>query len=317
MRFAVADVHDARFPREVALLRLRRVRAASPHPHATLSIHPPPAGVPQVLAVAFGFRHTVAIVEALEGGAGTSVLSWGQGHYGELGYLAAAADDDKAADAGAAAVRGRKEDVVLREAGAEGGEGEAGSVVAVFGSDAYGRAMKGPAAPTAPGSGPPAYSAVPRKVEALEGRGVIQVSCGAHHTVFLSEDGAVWTCGDGRAGQLGLTEERVRGEDVPARRRPPPFCLYRPTSVPSAALGRAAAIHVAAGACASACVTTDGTVYTWGRGKGGCLGSGATKDAVSPTLVEVVSDQLISFVAMGGSANGATCHTHMLSLQCT
>jgi hypothetical protein len=41
-----------------------------------------------------------------------------------------------------------------------------------------------------------------RQVSALEGQQVKQVSCGAGHTLFLTQDGAVYGCGDGASGQL-------------------------------------------------------------------------------------------------------------------
>ena len=49
---------------------------------------------------------------------------------------------------------------------------------------------------------------VPRKCENLLGDVITQLACGSHHSMFLSANNLVYTCGDGSDGRLGLgTEE--------------------------------------------------------------------------------------------------------------
>ncbi|XP_062902909.1 probable E3 ubiquitin-protein ligase HERC4 [Mobula hypostoma] len=45
---------------------------------------------------------------------------------------------------------------------------------------------------------------IPYSVDQLRRLNVAYISCGSHHSVVLTKDGAVFTCGDGSSGQLGL-----------------------------------------------------------------------------------------------------------------
>ncbi|EPY26574.1 regulator of chromosome condensation [Angomonas deanei] len=47
----------------------------------------------------------------------------------------------------------------------------------------------------------------PEAVEALENEKVVEVACGSFHTVFVTEDGKAFACGDNQAGQCGVVGE--------------------------------------------------------------------------------------------------------------
>ncbi|KAL1521562.1 hypothetical protein AB1Y20_021221 [Prymnesium parvum] len=51
--------------------------------------------------------------------------------------------------------------------------------------------------------GPAEVERAPRRVDGLHGVRVVQLSCGQHHTGFVSADGALFTCGMGLYGQCG------------------------------------------------------------------------------------------------------------------
>ena len=89
---------------------------------------------------------------------------------------------------------------------------------------------------------------VPRLVSVLGSLGrVVDVSCGANHTIFLLVTGAVYGCGSNVAGQLGL------GDDANNY-------VARPTKIPLPE----SSYHVAAGTFHTACVVGSGDVYTFG-----------------------------------------------------
>lgn len=45
---------------------------------------------------------------------------------------------------------------------------------------------------------------VPTHVPALENANVIGAACGRNHTLFLTDTGTVYACGDNRSGQCGV-----------------------------------------------------------------------------------------------------------------
>ena len=52
------------------------------------------------------------------------------------------------------------------------------------------------------------WQLVPKLVAALEGRRVAQVAAGGYHSLFLTEGGAVLSCGSGGSGQLGHGDKK-------------------------------------------------------------------------------------------------------------
>ena len=79
-------------------------------------------------------------------------------------------------------------------------------------------------------------------------------ACGRDHTVLVTEEGTVWACGDGIAGQLGQGDRSH--QLLPAR-------------LGMQAFGGRRAVMVAAGGSHTAAAMQDGTVYTWGWGADG------------------------------------------------
>lgn len=115
----------------------------------------------------------------------------------------------------------------------------------------------------------------PRPVRALAGIGVRTVACGLYQTAAITEHGELWCWGwklervDGPAGPgSAITEgystrpERVYGE-----------------------LSTAEVRQVSCGHYCTAAATSDGRLYTWGKGERGQLGHGHARDTVDPTRV--------------------------------
>ena len=86
---------------------------------------------------------------------------------------------------------------------------------------------------------------------APEGGRAVMAACGDGHTLVVTQEGALWACGYGLNGQLGLN-------DVASR-----LVFER---VGSGAFGGARVVAAAAGEAHSAAVTEDGAMWTWGRG---------------------------------------------------
>lgn len=90
------------------------------------------------------------------------------------------------------------------------------------------------------------------------------VACGYVHTVMVSEDGFAFTTGSGERGQLG------HGDWQPK---------HRPTRI----VGPAARfVMLAAGAYHTVASSSDGDLWSWGRGYEGQLGHGDTERRKSP-----------------------------------
>lgn len=49
---------------------------------------------------------------------------------------------------------------------------------------------------------------VPTLVPALENMNVIGAACGRNHTLFLTDTGTVYACGDNRSGQCGVGNQQ-------------------------------------------------------------------------------------------------------------
>jgi hypothetical protein len=96
---------------------------------------------------------------------------------------------------------------------------------------------------------------VPRMITSLQRTRIVSVSCGANHTLAISETGQLWSCGRGRHGQLGhghfhdegllMLVETIRHERI---------------------------VSVAAGRAHSVALAADGKIFTWGDASKGQLG---------------------------------------------
>ena len=113
---------------------------------------------------------------------------------------------------------------------------------------------------------------------------IIQVSRGRQHLAFVDENGAVFSCGVGREGALGLgsfsnvsVASRVRGE-----------------------LENKVVRKVACGRDTTFALTEDGQLFSWGNDDYGMLGLGKAERRVSePRLISSLSDTKIAQLSCG------------------
>lgn len=121
----------------------------------------------------------------------------------------------------------------------------------------------------------------PRNCYAFSGRGLKEVVCGGQHSVFLLQDGSVYTCGSNSCGQLGHDKPGATPELV-------------------GALDTQKITMVSCGRAHSMVVNEQGQVFAWGAGEGGQLGLGTAEMAVRiPRLVKRLCDHRISQVMCG------------------
>jgi Regulator of chromosome condensation (RCC1) repeat len=100
---------------------------------------------------------------------------------------------------------------------------------------------------------------------------VVSVVGGAQHTLFLLSSGRVAACGRGDSGQLGLSEKNARHEHLPVA-----AACVRPTLVGlnNNIFMDKHIVSLAANACTSAALTSDGHLYMWGFGENAQIGNG-------------------------------------------
>ncbi len=114
--------------------------------------------------------------------------------------------------------------------------------------------------------------------------GIIAVSAGAYHSLALKSDGTVWSWGWDNSGQLGDNA----GYGTPADDKSTPVQVASLTNI----------IAVAAGGYHSLALKNDGTIWSWGRDNYGQLGDNASLTN-QPTPVQVASLTGIIAIAAG------------------
>jgi RCC1 and BTB domain-containing protein len=111
------------------------------------------------------------------------------------------------------------------------------------------------------GHGDTSGQLTPKRVEALVGVKAIQVSCGYRHTAVCTEDGRMYTFGQGLHGQLGHGDKENKTSPV----------------VVHQALEGKHITQVQCGEDHTMALTSSGYVFTWGYAENGQLGHGKSK----------------------------------------
>lgn len=198
------------------------------------------------------------------------------------------------------------------------------------------------------GHGDNGWKYVPRTVEALRGKNIVQVTCGSYHTAAITDRGELYSWGGGMYGKLGHGNESGHSRPCLVEALKNVFltqiaCGSRHTIALSdahdvytwgdqengvaghgeteghqyvprlvSALHGKEAIQVAACGFHTACLCASGRVYTWGEGKFGRLGHGDERNRAVPTVISSLSSVHITQVACGGFHSAATSESGQL-----
>uniref|UniRef100_A0A8C5MLC3 HECT and RLD domain containing E3 ubiquitin protein ligase 3 n=1 Tax=Leptobrachium leishanense TaxID=445787 RepID=A0A8C5MLC3_9ANUR len=131
------------------------------------------------------------------------------------------------------------------------------------------------------GPSPPTIVPEPCRSNFRLASSIKEVACGGHHSVFLLEDGRVYSCGCNSAGQLGHNYEGTEPGHV--------------TSLADEKI-----IHVACGQSHNLALNEQGQIFSWGAGNEGQLGHSSTEPSISvPRLIKKLSQQTIQQVSCG------------------
>uniref|UniRef100_A0A8B9NSE5 HECT-type E3 ubiquitin transferase n=1 Tax=Apteryx owenii TaxID=8824 RepID=A0A8B9NSE5_APTOW len=138
----------------------------------------------------------------------------------------------------------------------------------------------------------------------IRDRNVKEVACGGNHSIFLLEDGEVYTCGLNTKGQLGHESEGSKPEQI-------------------GALAGQHIVHVACGESHSVALSDQGQLFSWGAGGDGQLGLTTIEDAVTvPRLIKKLNQQTILQVSCGNwhclalaADRESPCHVKLLRSQ--
>lgn len=126
---------------------------------------------------------------------------------------------------------------------------------------------------------------------------VTAFSAGGRHSIFLLNDGTVWTCGDNTHGQLGDG-------------------TTNPRNTPGQIIGLTGIIAVSAGMYQSLFLKNDGTVWACGANYYGQLGDGTIGDKYTPVQVSSLTGIIaIAGTEHPGSINPSTVKGHSLFLK--
>ncbi|KAK3573583.1 hypothetical protein QTP86_028178 [Hemibagrus guttatus] len=121
----------------------------------------------------------------------------------------------------------------------------------------------------------------PRKCDFFDGKVVRDVGCGRRHTVFLPEDGTVYTCGCNDLGQLGHDKARKKPEQVMA-------------------LDAQNIVAVSCGEAHTLALSDKGQVFAWGQASDGQLGLANMEECMRvPRTIKSLSDVHVVQVSCG------------------
>uniref|UniRef100_T1IPE6 HECT domain-containing protein n=1 Tax=Strigamia maritima TaxID=126957 RepID=T1IPE6_STRMM len=127
------------------------------------------------------------------------------------------------------------------------------------------------------------FTSSPRVIRPLATKRVVQVACGANHSLALTDVGQLYAWGSNECGQLGLG---VKGKDEPN-----PSLIKSLEGVPLA--------QIACGSEHSIALSKSGAVFSWGKNTFGQLGLNDELNREYPTLLRTLRSHKIKYISCG------------------
>lgn len=202
-------------------------------------------GLTNVVQIQAGRSHSIALK------ADGTVWGWG---YNGAGHMADGTKIDRPAPI---QIQGLKDIVAIFSEGCHNFALKADGTLWAWGVNRYGTIGDGTS-----GTSSHKYYVV----QLPELKGVVSVATGRYHTLFLKNDGTVWSCGNNSYGQLGTGN-------------------YTSMTKPVQVKGLANIVGITCGERHSFAVSQDGTIYAWGANEKGQLGDRTTTTRVSPVKI--------------------------------
>eukprot|EP00656_Telonema_subtile_P046328 TRINITY_DN5272_c0_g1_i1.p1 TRINITY_DN5272_c0_g1~~TRINITY_DN5272_c0_g1_i1.p1 ORF type:complete len:1086 (+),score=432.55 TRINITY_DN5272_c0_g1_i1:162-3419(+) len=229
----------------------------------------------RVTELAVGGAHTLVATENMD------VFARGQGAHGRLGLgnTTDAWEPKKSTFFGTHPIKklaaGAKHSIVIRAVSAAMGSGTNNEVLS-WGSGWWYRL----------GHGDQDNQLLPMELSALSGKLIVEIAAGTAHSAAVSSTGDVYTWGYGGNGRLGH-------DDYHNQEEPRLVKTLR-------GMDRKVIVKIACGDSHTACVSDDGKMVVWGKGKYGQLGMGDTIECQRPvTLTQFTGGKFASVVCGG------------------
>ena len=124
----------------------------------------------------------------------------------------------------------------------------------------------------------------PRRIGSLASHAIVEVAAGYEHSLFLSDRGAVWSCGVGDHGRLG--HGSLEGCDTPRRIE---------------SLESVVVVQVVAGGFQSLALDEAGRAWSWGWGESGSVGHGHREHTLRPSRIEALAKTRLVHASAGSS----------------
>lgn len=118
---------------------------------------------------------------------------------------------------------------------------------------------------------------------------IARISCGADHTLAITDKGELYGWGVGQYGNLGTGENNDE---------------FDPVKI-TIGSKESFVVHCAAGGKHSLACTKNGNCYAWGHNGSGRLGHGHSRAVMTPTQIDYLNGKEIVYVAAGESHSAA------------
>lgn len=123
-------------------------------------------------------------------------------------------------------------------------------------------------------------------IETLSDQSIMSISCGTFHSLFLDQDGVIWSCGDNGSGQLGFGHNK-NNPQLP------------PTKIPFFINNKIVITEIKTGHGHNLCLDNNGNIYSFGWNKDGQCGDGTRKNILKPQIIQYLAKYNIVAIKCG------------------